>query len=186
MEYFLTSQTPLFDRSYDAVGFWGHLEDVPAICGIGSRGSCDAAVNGRDAALHAALAGVSTDQFFDTWGSSAFNNAAGGNAWTARSPEPDAGFSAPVRTISATTSVSLDPDSTDQLMIAIPPAPSGDVETVHIDLGLGYGRFGLANNYTGSELEHLTFCGGPSGCAPPVTPTGSGCGAGETYYPHPS
>jgi hypothetical protein len=184
--YFMTSTTALFDRSYDAVGFWGHLQDVlngdlwhriPAIL--------SAAGSGRDAALHAALAGVGTDQFFDTWGSSAVNDAAGGNAWTARSPLPTAGFSAPVRTISASTSVSLDPDSTDQLMISIPAAPPGDIETVHIDLGLGYGRFGLSSNYTGSALEKLTFCGGASVCTAPVTPTGPGCGAGETYTPPP-
>ena len=125
MEYFLTSTTQLFDRRYDAVGFWGHLQDVSGDVWHRIPGILGAAVNGRDAALHTALAGVNTDQFFDTWGSSAFNDAAGGDAWTARSPEPGAGFSAPVRTISATTSVSLDPDSTDQLMISIPAAPPG-------------------------------------------------------------
>ena len=185
MEYFLTSQTALFDRSYDAVGFWGHLQDVSGDLWHRIPAILTAAVNGRDAALHAALAGVNSDQFFDTWGSSAFNDAAGGDAWTARSPLPDAGFAAPARTISATTSVSLDPDSTDQLQISIPAAPSGDIETVHIDVGLAYGRFGLQNNYTGSELEKLTFCGGPSGCSAPMTPTGGGCGAGETYVPPP-
>lgn len=39
MEYFLTSTTPLFDRSYDAVGFWAISRTWPAICGTGSRRS---------------------------------------------------------------------------------------------------------------------------------------------------
>ncbi|HEX4011613.1 MAG TPA: VWD domain-containing protein [Solirubrobacteraceae bacterium] len=183
--YFMTSTTALFDRSYDAVGFWGHLQDLADNLWHRIPGILTAAVHGRDTALHAALAGVSPDRFFDTWGSSAFNDAAGGDAWTARSPLPTAGFSAPARTISATTSVSLDPDSTDQLMISIPAAPTGDIETVHIDLGHAYGRFGVSSNYTGSALEKLTFCGGPSGCTAPVTPTGPACGAGETYTPPP-
>jgi hypothetical protein len=185
MEYFLTSSTPLFDRSYDAVGFWGHLQDLSGDLWHRIPAILSAAGSGRDAALHAALAGVASDSFFNTWGSSAVNDAAGGDAWTARSPLPTAGFSAPVRTISASTSVSLDPDSTDQLMISIPAAPPGDIETVHIDLGVGYGRFGVSSNYTGSALDKLTFCGGASGCTAPVTPTGPGCGAGETYTPPP-
>ncbi len=187
MEYFLTSNIPLFDRSYDAVGFWGHLDDVAAgdlwhrIPGI-----VTAAIHGPDDALNVALAGVSDETFYDTWGSSAFNDAAGGDDWTARSPIPDAHFAAPVRTVSASTMVSLDPDSTDQLMLSMPAAPAGDIETMHIDLGLGYGRFGVSSNYTGSALEKLTFCGGASGCPMPMTtPPGSGCGAGETYVPPP-
>ncbi len=185
MEYFLTSTMPLFDRSYDAVGFWGHLDDVAGDLWHRIPAILTASIHGRDAALTAALAGVDPEQFFDTWGSSAFNDTAGGDNWTARSPLPDAGFSAPVRTVSASTSVSLDPDSTDQLMISMPAAPAGDIETAHIDLGLGYGRFGVASNYTGTALDKLTFCSGAGGCPTPTPPPAGGCGAGETYVPPP-
>ena len=88
MEYFLTSTTPLFDREYDAVGFWGHLDDVAGDLWHRIPGILTGSIHGRDAALDAALAGVDPEQFFDTWGSSAFNDAAGGDAWTARSPLP--------------------------------------------------------------------------------------------------
>ena len=77
----------------------------------------------------------------------------------------------------------LDADSTDQFHINVPQAPSGDIETVRIKLGGGYGRFGLRDNYTGSELESLTFCGGPSGCKAASAPPGGGCGGGEVRVP---
>jgi hypothetical protein len=187
MTYFLTSRTSLFNRSYGAVGFWGHLQDVAVDLWHRIPSILNASRDGNDAALHAALDGVSTDDFFDTWGSSAFNNPAGGDAWTARSPLPDSGFTAPSRTISRNTSDTIAPDSTDQLTIAPPTPPAGDVETVHIDPGLGYARFGLAPpNYTGATLAKLTFCGGTSCPTSAGPPAPGSCGGGETYTPPPT
>jgi hypothetical protein len=184
-QYFQTSGDPLFSRSYDAVGFWGHLQDVAGDVWHRIPAILQAASNGRDAALQAALAGVSTELFYDTWGSSVFNDTAGGAAWTAESPLPGSGYTAQVQTVSASTTVSLDANSTAQVDIVAPPAPPGDIETVHIDLGVGYGRFGPTDNYTGSALDGMTFCGGPSGCTVPASPPGGSCGAGETYVPPP-
>ena len=66
--YIQTPHTELFKRSYDAVGFWGHAEDVvpnlwaamPAILNSGSSQAAFALANGN------------TDAFLTTWGSSVF------------------------------------------------------------------------------------------------------------------
>jgi len=188
--YFATSKVSLFARSYDAVGFWGHLQDLSRDLWTRIPHILTKAPGGSQAALDEALSGISEEEFFDTWGSSAANLTEGGEPWTARSPDPDAGFSAPVQTIKpagpdSPVPVALDQDSTDQLHITVPAAPAGDIETVRIDLGLAYGRFGVKDNYTGSKLDGMTFCGGPSGCKASKAPPGGGCGAGEVSVPPP-
>ena len=189
-QYFASSTVPLFGRRYDGVGFWGHLQDVSDDLWARIPSILDKAPSGSQATVDVALSGISDEKFFDTWGSSAANLLEGGAPWTARSPDPGAHFSAPAHTIkpagpNSPVSVALEPYSTDQLHITMPAAPTGDIETVRIDLGGAYGRFGTRDNYTDSELEKLTFCGGPSGCKPTGTP-GGGCGAGEVSVPPPS
>ncbi len=186
--YFATSTVSLFARRYDAVGFWGHLQDVSGDLWVRIPRILEAAVEGSKRALTTSLGGLSDDEFFDSWGSSALNDITGGRSWTARSPFPSSGFSAPPHQVSpagpdSPWSTKLEADSTDQLHINMPKAPPGDIETVRIKLGGGYGRFGLRSNYTGSELESLSFCGGPSGCKPAQAPPSGGCGAGEVRVP---
>ena len=81
--YITTPHTPLFQRSYDAAGFWGHADDVvpnlwasiPAILNVGSDAG----------AFH--LAGGDADGFLSTWGSSVFRvNCCGYVPWQMRSP----------------------------------------------------------------------------------------------------
>ncbi len=189
-KYFASSTVPLFARSYDAVGFWGHLQDVEGDLWSRIPSILRAAAGGRQATVDAALSSVNEEKFFDTWGSSAVNRPEGGSAWTAHSPDPSAGFAATIHTITpagpdSPVSTSLDAYSTNQLMISMPAAPPGDIETMHIDLGGAYGRFGVVDNYTGPELKTLTFCGGPSGCTATPTPPAGGCGGGETFVPPP-
>ena len=81
--YITTPHTPLFQRSYDAAGFWGHADDVvpnlwasiPAILNVGSDAG----------AFH--LAGGDADGFLSTWGSSVFRlNCCGYVPWQMQSP----------------------------------------------------------------------------------------------------
>jgi hypothetical protein len=187
-KYFESSTVPLFARDYDAVGFWGHLQDVagdvwqriPAILRAGAQGN--------QQAVHAALSGVPLEKLFDTWGSSAANRPEGGASWTPVSPLPDHPFAAPTHTLTpsgpdTTVSTPLEPYSTNQLAIPIPSAPSGDIETMRIALGGAYGRFGVMDNYTGKTLEYMTFCGECSvGALKPVT---ASCAPYEVSVPPP-
>jgi hypothetical protein len=187
-KYFESSTVPLFARDYDAVGFWGHLQDIagdvwqriPAILRAGAEGN--------QQAVHAALSGVPLEKFFDTWGSSAANRPEGGASWTPVSPLPDNPFAAPTHTLTpsgpdTTVSTPLDAYSTNQLAIPIPSAPSGDIETMRIALGGAYGRFGVMDNYTGKTLEYMTFCGECSvGALKPVT---ASCAPYEVSVPPP-
>jgi len=72
----------LFSRSYDAVGFWGHVQDtfgdlwsrIDSILNAGSNtGAFDAA-------------GANTVSFMDSWGSSPFRVPSGGLPWEMNSP----------------------------------------------------------------------------------------------------
>jgi hypothetical protein len=188
--YFKNSTVPLFGRGYDAVGFWGHLDDVsggdlwsriPAIIRAGA--------NGSQATVDVAL-GSDKEKFLDSWGTSAVNRSEGGASWTATSPGGLASsYSAAAHTIGASNpsdssvSVKLEPYSTAQLMVAMPAPPAGEIETAKIDMGGAYGRFGVLDNYTPDELKNLTFCSA-SACTP--TPTPQECPGGATPTPAPT
>ncbi len=181
--YFQSSGTSLFTRLYDAVGFWGHLEDyggdlwkqIPHILSV--------ARDGPQATLTTALHGLDMEGFFDTWGSSAANIYGGPPAWTAVSPESrgQAGrLAARLTTInppSQTSSVpvKLKQYSTAQLDLTVPTPPSGYEETVRIGLDEAYGRFGVEENYTADELRTVTFLGNPRF---PKLPPPPSCGPG--------
>ncbi len=63
--YIATPRTPLFTRSTDAVGFWGHAED--SIPGLWSR-LTGILLSGQDSAKAYALAGGAATDFLDSWG----------------------------------------------------------------------------------------------------------------------
>jgi hypothetical protein len=197
--YFASSTVSLFNRKappgsplngYDAVGFWGHLQDDSGNLWARIPYTLTQAAGGSQDAVDAALKGLNLEKFFDTWGSSAANQLAGGTPWIANSPDPSAGFAAPTQTITpkgpnSPVSVKLDPYSTNQLMISMPAAPPGSIETLRIALGSAYGRFGVTENYTTPEIATMTFCGGPSGCGPKKVTPATWCGAGEVSIPPP-
>jgi hypothetical protein len=191
LQYFASSTTTLFARKYDAAGFWGHLQDITGNVWARIPDIVRAAGTGSDSApLSAAVAGVAAEEFYDTWGSSAANIPAGGSPWTAASPlPPDVPYTAPVRVETpssplASIAVPLHSYSTDQLKVGLPAAPPGDIETVKIELNGAYGRFGVASNYTTSEISSKTFCGGGSMCVPP-TPPAPACGGAPPPPPTP-
>jgi hypothetical protein len=185
-DYFKNPTTPLFTRKYDAVGFWSHLADVTHGFWHQIPKIILASAQSNEATVNAALEGVTNEQFFDSWGSSAANPPDGDAAWTAESPFPprDPYASAP-RTINIAgapntqVSVPLDPYSTLPIRIDPPAAPAGEIETVRIDLDGAYGRFGVKTNYTGAALTDKTFCADATSC-PTIKPASGSCPAANS------
>lgn len=66
--YLNTPAVPLFDRTYDAVGFWGHLTDFTGV--LWPRVSAIVTADGDPAAFKAAGGGEANT--FSSWGSSPF------------------------------------------------------------------------------------------------------------------
>jgi hypothetical protein len=82
--YLATPTTPLFARSYDAVGYWGHADEVS---GSGSLWSKLPGVLGApDDPTSYALAGGTSSSFVDTWASAVWRYAGAGEAWNQTNP----------------------------------------------------------------------------------------------------
>jgi hypothetical protein len=86
--YITTPGTPLFTRTYDAVGFFGHIDDVTGNFFATAKTvfvAGDTSAGGSNEAAFAA-AGGGTGPILNTWGSSLLRLPAGGPAWTMISP----------------------------------------------------------------------------------------------------
>jgi hypothetical protein len=185
-QYYSTPGTSLFNRSYDAVGFWAHVQDltgdlwarIPAILQAGAN-------EHNQPAADAAVPASEEEDFLSSWGSSAFDLPGGEiPTWLPQSPLgsrywPEGSTPAP-RIVDGSAGVTLAPYSTTQLKIV----PRADKPLIQISLDPGaYGRFGVSENYTGKSLTDKTFCASeecnspagecPSGTVsklPPTTP----------------
>jgi hypothetical protein len=164
--YVDTSTRQLFTRSYDAVGFWGHVQDVtgdlwqriPAILKSGA--------DLKDGLAFNAAVGSHETSIMNSWGSSVFNLPGASEPWTETSPLAGSPVYPPgePKKISATAGVVLKPYTTAQLQIE----PRADEPLIQISLGHGtYGRFGVTENYVDSQLSGKVFCAG-SGCTSPA------------------
>ncbi|HEY4810286.1 MAG TPA: hypothetical protein VIH71_04430 [Solirubrobacteraceae bacterium] len=181
-EYYASPDKPLFTRSYDAVGFWAHVQDItgdlwkriPAIVRAGVHYHNQTAVN-------AALAGGEETNFLIDWGSSAFDLQAGPTpTWRANSPlgarywptshEPTK--------IDASTGVALKPFSTAQLKIE--PNAAEPLIKISLDPSV-HATFGVSGGYVDAAITSKTFCSatnpaecqcpaGYTGTVPPTTP----------------
>ena len=160
--YSTTQSKPLFSRSYDSVGFWGHVQDVygnlwariPAIMGAGSESAF-------------ALAGAGGQVFLNTWGSSAFNRYdAGGWPWQMISPiRPPASIAAPASALVPNrlpSYVYAAPYTTGQYVLDGNPGEP----IVHVSI-FGPARLGQLNNIT--DLQDAWFCTAASCKCPPGT-----------------
>lgn len=176
-QYYSTPGTTLFDRSYDAVGFWAHVQDltgdlwarIPAIVRAGAN-------EHNQPAADAAVPAAEEEDFLSSWGSSAFDLPGGEiPTWLPQSPLgsrhwPEGSSPAP-KIVDGSTGLTLAPYSTAQLKIV----PRADKPLIQIGLDPGsYGRFGVSENYTGKSLTEKTFCAGeechsPAAECPPGT-----------------
>jgi Predicted Zn-dependent protease (DUF2268) len=167
-KYINTPHTPLFQRDYDAVGSWGHVDDlfpsfwtsIPTILNAGSNESSFV------------LAGGSSDAFLTTWGSSVFRANGYGAPWEIHSPIAPPGFGAlhgAVQSLDTSVMpfipVDAEPYTTSQYTITSSAADP----LLHVTI-TGHARLGLTTNYT--KLENVWFCVGGAPCVCPKNTEG--------------
>lgn len=80
--YLMVPSTPLFQQSYEAIGFWNHLEEISA---IDTWAALRNALGKPSAAALAKTDGVS-DAFLDSWASSLFRQPRFGINWQTNGP----------------------------------------------------------------------------------------------------
>jgi len=182
--YLETSHTPLFERSYDALGFFGHVQD--SVGGLWRK--VPRILNDPTNEAAFATAGGSTESFLSSWGSSVFRAAAGGPPWEMFSPVTPPGYTrigTPATEIRASAIVAAIPWSTSQYNIE---AVTGEpVVLIAID---GHARLGTTLNIT--DLTQRWFCmsvscacpPGTTGTIPPTLPLASHSGLGVTGDPY--
>jgi hypothetical protein len=166
----------LFQRVYDAVGFWLHLSDVngplwsriPAILKAGMKGGSS------EAAFVAS--GADTDKFFNSWGSSILRAKPQDANWHMLCPCSDgisAGFLPSFADVKpggylelpGAGPVEAPPYGTSQYEI------DGRLPVVHVAIP-GHARLSVHDNYT--DLGNAWFCTtGPGTCVCPAGTTGT-------------
>jgi hypothetical protein len=172
-------ETPLFTRTYDAVDFWGHVQDTYG--DLFSRMKTILKSSGSTAIFNAA--GAKADKFLYSWASSLVDRSGGGSAWHLTSPiavPNGSGVAATNITFNASSPITniTVPALTTKLFVIQPDASA---PLVHIKLN-GHARLSITHDYT-TELKDGWFCivanaasckcpQGSSGNAPAGYPTG--------------
>ncbi len=173
--YIKTPSTGLFGRKYDAVGFWGHLQDVTGALWTRIPTILRDGASFHDQSAFNAAIGSDETNVLDSWGSSALNISGAPAPWRADSPlSGGLGSSYPpgtARSINAPYGVVLKATTTAQLEIQ--PNPFQPLIQIHLGPGV-FGRFGVHENYTNAQLKSMVFCSG-DGCHSPA----ASCGGGE-------
>lgn len=172
--YIPTPATALFTRKYDAVGFWGHLQDVTGTLWTHIPAILRAGASFHDQTAFNTAIGSDETNILDSWGSSMLNISGAPAPWRADSPlSGGLGSSYPpgtARKVSANAGVVLKPYTTAQLEIE----PNALEPLIEIHLGPGvFGRFGVHENYTNAALKGKVFCAG-TGCSSPAANCGGG------------
>jgi hypothetical protein len=159
--YMSTPTKPLFSRTYDAVGFWGHADEA---AGRGSLwGNIPGILNARDNATAFSLAGGTTAAFVDTWASAAFRFDAAGKPWNQTDPVSLASDhpSVPFSAITGRDRLDSAPYALHEYkVIADPDAPLVNVVGV-----LGTLRAGTSGEDLGPVHDEW-FCFGKCECPP--------------------
>ena len=169
----------LFARTYDAVGFWGHLEDVTHDLWHRIPKIIEDDVDLHDGAAFDAAVGSDRTAVLNSWGSSVFG--LGPPDWTTVSPLTGSpAYPAAIPTaIDTTGGVALKPYTTAQLKLE--PPSSEPLVAIHLSPGV-YARFGVSENYTDKAVSDKVYCagtctaasvgcpGGGSSTLPPLTP----------------
>jgi hypothetical protein len=153
-KYVNNQNTPLFARTYDAAGFWGHVQDTYG--DLWTRLNAVLSANGNAAVFQAA--GGNDPKFLATWGSAVANEPTGGSAWTTTSPIAiPAGTHAKRTSITyaashPTTFVKANAYTTNAYELH----PSATAPIVHIKI-TGTARMSTTYNYE-SNLKDGSFC----------------------------
>ncbi len=166
--YALGPGAPLFKRSYDAAGFFGHAQEI----GVNVWGQAAAILSSADPAAYAAAGGTGRG-FLDTWGSSLYRRSALGPDWTFTKPlsfgdDPRP----PIIPIVNRGAVGADAYTTSQYAVTA----LGDAPVLHVDIG-GNGRIADGTLDT-TDVDNAWFCTirkcecpkGTEGKPPPTLP----------------
>jgi hypothetical protein len=182
-KYMSTPTKPLFSRTYDGVGFWGHADEV------GGKGSLWAKIPGilnagKNEASYA-LAGGTTAAFVDTWASAAFRFSSAGRPWNQTDPVSLSSDhpSVPFFAITGRFRLDADPYALQEYKII----PNPDAPLVNVVGLLGTVRAGTRGADLGPVHDEW-FCFGKCECPPgeessgiPKHRTASGAGDAELY-----
>jgi von Willebrand factor type D domain len=174
-EYIAHPERPLFERSYDAVGFFGHAQDaVPPLL---SRSRLEGILNAGDNAASYSIAGGASENFASTWGSSVFRTVSAPE-WGMTSPIAPPGFGAlepgGLTEIVNRGIVAAQPYTTSQYVVRA----LGDVDLLHFSIE-GHARLRTKGTSYG-DLRDAWFCNrsscecpaGSEGKPPPSVPLG--------------
>ena len=176
ISYIDSSLTPLFQRTYDAIGFWGHVQD--SVGDLASR--LPAVLTAKDNAAAYAIATKDDEAFLNAWGTSVFRIGSSGSSdvWRMASPvippffvdhQPAQMVWYDPSVLGSTDPIDAPPYTTAQYVIA----PPGDEPLLHVTIK-GHARLGVTEGYT--SLDGVWFCTG-SDCR---------CPRGETGTPPPT
>jgi hypothetical protein len=123
-DYIKQPGKPLFARSYDATGFWGHAEEID---GVGSLWAKFPAIFDApdDAASYTAAGGAGTP-FVNTWASASFRFPSAGSAWNQLSPYaiPHTKIPSPATTLTSGATLGSNPHSLRLYVVAKNPEQS--------------------------------------------------------------
>lgn len=170
-DYLSTPQTSLLSRSYDAVGFWGHADEV---AGPGSLWAKIPAVLGapNDPASFTA-AGATGSPFVETWASAFWRFPDAGDAWRQIDPLPISGIDFPgldPNIVTSSSSLFSAPYAVSEFHVdADPEQPLIEVVTSQGKLRVGVRRkdYGLSG---GSQWFCDAKCACPSGETSSIPP----------------
>lgn len=178
LKYIDSSTVPLFQRTYDAVGFWGHVEDSQP--GLWSRLASVLTAKTNVAAYRAATDNDDS-AFLGDWGSSVFRAGTKTSAarWSMTSPIETLGFVAHrpgqlvylnPTTFGAGSAVDAPPYTTAQYFVQRPDdQPVDEQPVLHVGL-TGHARLGFQEDYT--SLGDAWFCTSTAPCTCPPDETG--------------
>ena len=176
--YVSTPKGRLFDRSYDALGFFGHLGDVMGDSEVATHliSGYQAGVGNSGSAYHH-LTGANEDAIVDRWGSSYFLAHPGKDLWTMKGPSrgniPGSGPEVTRVTVGEGDNQSL-PAAAEWETTQARVASGADVVEFTLDAGhaaIISGDEGFNRHPTVGEP--LRFCNRDEGCACPADTDGT-------------
>jgi hypothetical protein len=174
-KYYETPETSLFDRKYDAVGFWAHVQDVTHDLWKRIPSIVEAGINFHDLAAWKAALGDHESSFLDSWGSSAAD-VPGGPTPSWRPTSPLGGRYWPTLytppSVTSSTGFTVKPYTTDLLKLdANSAAP---LITISMETPV-HGTFGVSEGYVDGAITSKLFCSAasPSECQCPAGYTGT-------------
>jgi hypothetical protein len=174
-EYYETPARSLFDRRYDAVGFWAHVQDVTHDLWKRIPEIVRAGVNYKDLAAYKAALGDDESSFLDSWGSSAADVPSGPTpSWRPQSPLGGRYWPSlytPPST-SSSTGFAVKPYTTD--LLRVEPNGASPLITISLETPV-HGTFGVSEGYVDAAITSKLFCSAasPSECQCPTGYTGT-------------